>query len=166
MGKPDWSWKPDIHSNEPVIEVGCGRYLYDRKKRKRRVHEINPDTGQSYCKVENGSKAQFVRSAIIPDNRKFCISCDKIKRGDRHPITNREISRFYSSSEWAKIRYQVLKEQGRECVVCGATKNLTVDHIKPLRKYPELAKDITNLQVMCRLCNRGKGAWDQTDWRE
>ncbi len=41
-----------------------------------------------------------------------------------------------------------------------------VDHIKPRRKYPELALSRSNLQVLCNLCNHGKGNWDETDWRE
>jgi len=33
-----------------------------------------------------------------------------------------------------------------------------VDHIKPKSKYPDLAYDKTNLQVLCEECNIGKGA--------
>ena len=46
MVKPDWSYKPDIHEHEPVIEIGSSykpeyRFIYDRKKSGRKVHEIN-----------------------------------------------------------------------------------------------------------------------------
>ncbi len=43
---------------------------------------------------------------------------------------------------------------------------LHVDHIKPRSKYPDLALDINNLQILCESCNLGKGAWDETDFRE
>jgi 5-methylcytosine-specific restriction endonuclease McrA len=42
---------------------------------------------------------------------------------------------------------------------------INVDHIKPRRKYPELALTESNLQVLCGTCNHGKGSWDETDWR-
>jgi 5-methylcytosine-specific restriction endonuclease McrA len=43
---------------------------------------------------------------------------------------------------------------------------LHVDHIVPRYKAPHRSLDIENLQVLCRDCNIGKGAWDQTDWRQ
>lgn len=43
---------------------------------------------------------------------------------------------------------------------------LNVDHIKPVIKYPELSLDINNLQVLCGVCNQGKGYWDETDFRK
>jgi len=52
---------------------------------------------------------------------------------------------------------------------CGATKKdarLTADHVKPIWKYPELKLDPNNLQVLCLLCNRGKGGKDETDFRK
>lgn len=76
-------------------------------------------------------------------------------------------SDFYLSREWKELRYEAFLRYGRECLVCGSTKKpLHVDHIKPRYKYPELELDINNLQILCALCNIGKGAWDQTDWRK
>ena len=40
-----------------------------------------------------------------------------------------------------------------------------VDHIKPRKLYPALALDVNNLQILCEVCNHGKGNWDMTDWR-
>lgn len=77
---------------------------------------------------------------------------------------------FYESEEWRKVRYQALKLHGALCQCCGAkpgpNRPLHVDHIKPRSKFPELELDITNLQVLCKDCNFGKSAWDQTDWRQ
>ena len=42
---------------------------------------------------------------------------------------------------------------------------MNVDHIKPRKKFPELALVEDNLQVLCGACNHGKGNWDQTNWR-
>ena len=77
---------------------------------------------------------------------------------------------FLLSYEWRRVRMEVLKRDGARCVCCGATPKdgvkMHVDHIKPRRKFPELALNKDNLQVLCEVCNHGKGNWDQTDWRK
>lgn len=79
--------------------------------------------------------------------------------------------KFYASIEWKRIRYAVLKEHGTICQCCGQGRNtdkgiqIHVDHIKSLRKFPELRLDKKNLQVLCSDCNSGKGNIDDTDWR-
>lgn len=76
---------------------------------------------------------------------------------------------FLKSWEWAELRYKTLKKYGAVCMCCGAhaSKNVRihVDHIKPRSKFPELALDPDNLQVLCAMCNKGKSNWDTTDWR-
>jgi len=64
---------------------------------------------------------------------------------------------------------RVLVRYGAVCQCCGASAKdglrIHVDHIKPRRDFPELALVEDNLQVLCAVCNHGKGNWDQTDWR-
>jgi 5-methylcytosine-specific restriction endonuclease McrA len=76
---------------------------------------------------------------------------------------------FLSSYEWRRVRMEVLKRYGARCQCCGATRDngvqMNVDHIKPRKLFPELALDQSNLQVLCEVCNHGKGNWDMTDWR-
>lgn len=77
---------------------------------------------------------------------------------------------FYSSKEWRKLRYQVLRKYSAECMCCGRSKKehnivIHVDHIKPRSKYPHLALDFQNLQLLCEDCNLGKSNIDETDWR-
>lgn len=43
------------------------------------------------------------------------------------------------------------------CLDCGATSNLSVDHIVPFRVRPDLAYAQDNLTVRCRPCNARKG---------
>ncbi len=91
-------------------------------------------------------------------------------------IAKRQIDRvngtdaFISSEAWRKLRYRALALHGNKCQCCGASPetgtSLHVDHIKPRWKYPELALDLKNLQVLCADCNMGKGGWDETDWRK
>lgn len=76
---------------------------------------------------------------------------------------------FFESSSWKDLRYRALVLHGGKCQCCGASskdgKRIHVDHIKPRSKFPELALDITNLQVLCEDCNLGKSNTDDTDWR-
>lgn len=78
--------------------------------------------------------------------------------------------RFYRTPAWRAVRYKALKLYGARCQCCGNGPNhgvvLHVDHIKPKSRHPELALEITNLQVLCEDCNLGKMARDETDWRE
>ena len=73
-----------------------------------------------------------------------------------------EANMFYASPEWRLVRNRVVQEQGRICQDCGEDIkddfDLTVDHIKPRSKFPELALDASNLRVLCRRCNSAKGA--------
>lgn len=77
---------------------------------------------------------------------------------------------FLQSYEWQRVRMFVLRRDGAKCACCGATPRtgavMNVDHIKPRRTHPELALDPTNCQVLCNNCNKGKGNWDSTDWRD
>lgn len=78
---------------------------------------------------------------------------------------------FLRSYTWRRLRMEVIKERGAKCECCGATPTdgqtvINVDHIKPRKRFPTLALDKTNLQVLCETCNHGKGNWDETDWRE
>lgn len=77
---------------------------------------------------------------------------------------------FLTSFAWRSVRMQALKVHGAICMCCGDTpKNgaiINVDHIKPRKLFPELALELSNLQILCSACNHGKGNWDQTDWRD
>ena len=85
-----------------------------------------------------------------------------IELAEKRKIELEEQARFYNSAEWRNLRQQVIKEQPSICAVCGEkiTKksDLTVDHIKPRSKFPELSLEKSNLQVLCRSCNSAKGA--------
>lgn len=64
---------------------------------------------------------------------------------------------FYDTREWKQLRYRVLKDNPRRCMLCGAENTqLHVDHIKPVSKFPELKLCYENLQILCSECNLGK----------
>jgi|GEM_PF-1201622 len=55
-----------------------------------------------------------------------------------------------------EIKAQVWRRDGGACIECGATHYLEFDHIIPLSRGG--ATSPANLQVLCRSCNRTKGA--------
>lgn len=110
---------------------------------------------------------------IVGDKKIRAVRAAKIKKkpvvfnqSDSFIISND----FLFSFEWRKLRMQAIKLHGARCMCCGATPAtgavINVDHVKPRKKYPQLALEITNLQILCHVCNHGKGNWDETDWRK
>ena len=81
-----------------------------------------------------------------------------------------ERASFYDSPAWQRLRYEALKRSNGKCELCGSGKSqgsvLHVDHIKPRSRFPHLELELSNLQVLCKPCNMGKGARDDTDWRD
>ena len=68
---------------------------------------------------------------------------------------------FLESKEWKDLRLIALEKYGLVCMCCGRDNSrkfpINVDHVKPRKFFPELALDITNLQVLCGPCNKRKG---------
>lgn len=55
-----------------------------------------------------------------------------------------------------QLKKEILEKYKYTCFYCGSDKNLSIDHIKPVKAG---GKDIlSNLQVLCRSCNSKKGA--------
>jgi 5-methylcytosine-specific restriction endonuclease McrA len=63
---------------------------------------------------------------------------------------------FYKSRKWLSLRYHFLNKNKKECVCCGSSANLQVDHKIPRVLRPDLAFEESNLQILCRDCNFGK----------
>lgn len=93
------------------------------------------------------------------------------KKAKRQPKKVAPKDDFYSSWEWKRVRYEALARFSHRCQCCGwqpgdtAQGYLVADHIKPRRKYPELALDVDNVQVLCNACNMGKGSVYEDDFR-
>lgn len=139
--------------------------------------------------AELALKPVSINKTVGPKESKKCLVCEKpfildpnngahqkglCKNKHRSKIKKKKIKRktiriskdFYETKEWQDLRYRTLKKHGRKCMVCFRTNlELHVDHIKPISKFPELALDPNNLQVLCRDCNLGKGNKDCIDWR-
>jgi hypothetical protein len=73
---------------------------------------------------------------------------------------SKEVKFDYYSKDFRELRLQVFLRDGEVCAYCKTVPapgtSLTIDHIKPVSKFPELALDIDNLQVLCWECNQKK----------
>ena len=115
------------------------------------------------------------RRVILQWAKENGISLVLVRRKNKKTVKKQSYSdqskEFLSSWEWRTLRYEILLKHGRRCMCCGATPDdgvtvICVDHIKPRHKFPSLSLDPDNLQVLCGVCNQGKGAWDSTDFRD
>jgi len=76
------------------------------------------------------------------------------QRRRRARLVNATVEDFDEKEVWERAGYA--------CVYCGATDNLSIDHIKPLSK--DGAHGLDNLCVACRSCNSSKGAKPLIGW--
>lgn len=106
------------------------------------------------------------------------VHLERVKREAKkvrkqHEADRRENGRetsFFDSNKWQRLRYEVLVASNGQCALCGRSTRehgviLHVDHIKPRSRFPNLALERTNLQVLCEDCNLGKSNRDTIDWR-
>ncbi|MGO4833921.1 HNH endonuclease [Rhizobiaceae sp. 2RAB30] len=73
-----------------------------------------------------------------------------VKRYERHSAA------VLHSARWKAVRLLAKRRDGFQCVSCGASGDLEVDHIKPVRHAPELAYELSNLQCLCKPCHSRK----------
>jgi 5-methylcytosine-specific restriction endonuclease McrA len=66
------------------------------------------------------------------------------------------------SRKYREVRLRVLAANGYVCFYCGHEgqdgNGLTIDHIIPVSKAPELAISEENMRVACKSCNSQKGS--------
>lgn len=83
----------------------------------------------------------FIRGAISRE-----------KELNEYPNKRKEASRYIQNP---KVRERILQKYNNKCMWCGATDNLTIDHINPVKLGGDNSDK--NLQVLCRSCNSCKG---------
>lgn len=66
---------------------------------------------------------------------------------------------------WKELKKRVYDTYGKICLCCSSTENISVDHIKPYSRFPELCIEFENLQPLCRSCNSSKGNRIIIDYR-
>jgi 5-methylcytosine-specific restriction endonuclease McrA len=118
---------------------------------------------------ERGALRTAARRELRRKKKALRAANRKVHKAKRVKRQRPQKDKFLSSKAWVTLRYEAIKLYGNKCKCCGkgpdSGAELNVDHIKPRWKFPHLALDITNLQVLCSWCNWGKGGYDETDWR-
>lgn len=124
------------------------------------------------CKGIISDSGGYPLDPVLRKEYSIKVSNKKAERVERRKLRKTRIKKrtpkvyFYESREWQDLRYRILKKYSRKCMVCFSTNiELHVDHIKPISKFPDLALEESNLQVLCRACNLGKSNKDCIDWR-
>lgn len=111
-----------------------------------------------------------------PETKDFSPNTGKLRKNrgrnkqKRSRVAAKADADFFKSDEWAALRVRVMEKYRCRCMMCGRCPQednvvIQVDHIKPRSKYPHLSLDFNNLQLLCRMCNRGKSNKYETDWR-
>jgi 5-methylcytosine-specific restriction endonuclease McrA len=66
------------------------------------------------------------------------------------------------SRKYKEVRLKKLAMDGFVCYYCGYEgKDMTIDHVIPVSKAPELAIDINNMVSACKPCNSRKNKKSQ-----
>ncbi len=66
------------------------------------------------------------------------------------------------SRKYKEVRLKKLAMDGWVCYYCGYEgKDMTIDHVIPVSKAPELAIDINNMVSACKPCNSRKNKKSQ-----
>lgn len=153
-------------AKEPLTDIDLRTaYKFPGLIRKFCLYLDDPYLAQYMDAVAQGKTRYRMPSdtvGTLTANVSVTVSYDQKKRWEPDP--------YYKTAEWKRLRYDAIKLHGAKCVACGRTPRdhgivINVDHIKPIRLYPELRDKLNNLQPLCDDCNAGKGNRDQTDWR-
>lgn len=134
--------------------------MHTRKWRKRRAKDRAKIMELVATDLANGKTPHPQLLTYVLDRNKFKPPVLQVKKAHKHR------KNFYQSQEWRELRYRALTIHGARCQACRSKNGpMHVDHIKPRSKFPKLALDIHNVQVLCEDCNMGKSNKSCEDWR-
>ena len=151
----------------PPIDYGLARYALKRLHKGLKLR-VQPFTSQKAVRRAVASKP--AKGAALRPVRQDRVSRPKSAKLSPERAAYIISDAFLASFEWRQVRYEALKRSDGLCEACGRGRIhgevLNGDHIKSRRLYPELALELSNVQILCGPCNHGKGFRDATDWRE
>lgn len=169
------------HLEKSKIELSSANILKRlslRNNTKNRAALYNIMNRYDYMRVDKGpvsSKTDLWISRKTTEKKTSTVTEHYTGHTKKNTVFSdyKDLMEYLSSPDgikaWKIIRFKALAQFKGKCVCCGRNPNdhnviLHVDHIKPKFKYPELAFELSNLQVLCEDCNMGKGCSDETDF--
>lgn len=91
---------------------------------------------------------------------KPCLDCGTPTNGPRcteHATAGpRDHIASFNNGRWKTLSKR-LRRLAPFCEECATTVNLTVDHVLPVSKFPELTYAVENCRVLCNVCNGKRG---------
>ena len=133
----------ELNCKSEYVNYGLFKVLIKRETINANAHKRN-DLQKEVTKYKNLA-------------REACLEMIALKTALQQKAKQSKPHWVYDDSRWNELRYKTFKECGFTCMACNdGTEILHIDHIKPLSKYPELAFEPSNLQVLCARCNNGK----------
>ena len=103
------------------------------------------------CGEANSPLQKFL--TIVEANYQPRLLETPYKRGVPPQIKRRERQTLRKNYQlWYR---KLIADYGKNCLHCGVTENLVIDHIVPIAKGG--LSEFENLQLLCTTCNRIKG---------
>jgi hypothetical protein len=155
---------------------------YIKSKGYSEIPKKDNDLYKIYCALENievknrklrdvalneyrlGKLDRFIESNTINEPIKVKKVKTKNKVQLKHSV--KSVENIYQSTRWADTKKVVYSLYDFKCMKCGAKdKEMHVDHICPVSKYPAMKWSINNLQLLCKGCNMEKSNVNENDYR-
>jgi hypothetical protein len=155
---------------------------YIKSKGYSEIPKKDNDLYKIYCALENIEvKNRKLRDVALNEYRlgkldKFIesnttnepIKVKKVKTKNKVQLKHsvKSVENIYQSTRWADTKKVVYSLYDFKCMKCGAKdKEMHVDHICPVSKYPAMKWSINNLQLLCKNCNMEKSNVNENDYR-
>lgn len=132
-----------------------GLPIHLRTLKSRFVREKNRLLTTHNLSITNRLLRQKIEKGLIPEGCMQFIHEEKRYKNSKKTELYRLRNRFKGRTN---LKNLVMQRDKHTCRICGSKQNIEVDHIKPLSKYTSLAFEPSNLQALCRSCNRKKHA--------
>ena len=115
-----------------------------------------------YCKW-HGCRQLLNEAGYCSKHMPLVIAREEKKQREREKAflnARRTNYGFYRTKRWKELRIKILRRYV-QCVCCGNTNDLHVDHVQPPRGNERLFFCENNLQVLCESCHRKRGKNDK-----
>jgi 5-methylcytosine-specific restriction endonuclease McrA len=98
--------------------------------------------------------SRLIDNINLPKLKNHRIERDRIEKYYSPPQRYKRWRDSQEGKEWKQQQYEAIKGICPKCQEPFPIKNLEIDHIKPISKFPDLAIDINNLRLLCSACNK------------